>query len=124
MAQSGSKIISDIEKYIKGTGGDMSSWCVGQSANPKDRLFKTHGVDIRRDSWIFAFATSWQNAEKILEYFASAGAETKAAIKPGRGIYAFRKSERTNPPADHIDFSSYGQGEGADTQKLPTLGFA
>lgn len=100
MVRSESEIKENIIGYIWGYGGSYSSWYVGVSENPKDRLFFEHGVREKEDAWIYQKASSSETARRVENYFVDVlGIEGE----PGGGdegavfVYAYKKSLHTNP---------------------------
>jgi len=94
------QIIENIYEDIKTRGGFPGAWCVGKSQYPQGRLFIDYKLDIEKDIFILIPANSAQEAKEILDYFINLigtdgqlGAENHGARK----IYAYKKSERTNP---------------------------
>lgn len=98
MADSEEKIRDDIRNYIGGSG--YSSWYVGISEDPRNRLFNQHMVDEESDRWIFRWATSADVARRIERYFidilgtdgASGGGDVDT-----RAVYGYKKKPYTDP---------------------------
>ncbi len=111
MAQPENKIIEDFKKYVTQCGGPFSSWHVGIAENPTLGLFMGNKVDKDKDNWIIAFASTHDAAQNIARYFTDqcgALGELGREVPRARGIYAYRKLERTT------DFS--------DTNRIPAVG--
>ena len=100
MADSQEKIIKDIKAHIKKRGGKYSSWYVGISEDPKNRLFNGHNVDKDKDVWIYQTASSSEIAREIELYFVD---DLGTDGGPGGGdddakaVYAYKKKEHTDP---------------------------
>lgn len=100
MASSESEIKQNVLGYIWGYGGIYSSWYVGVSEHPKDRLFNEHGVKEKGDAWICQRTSSAETARRVENYFIdllgtdgdSGGGDTDAVF-----VYAYKKKPHTNP---------------------------
>lgn len=98
MADSEVKIKEDIRNYIAGSG--YSSWYVGISEDPRNRLFNEHNVDEKGGGWIFRWATSADVARRIERYFIDILGTDGG---PGGGdvdaeaVYGYKKKPHTDP---------------------------
>ena len=59
---------SDIKQYVQKIGGAWSSWYVGITADPEQRLFNDHNVD-RKGAWIYVPCDSADVARDVEAYF-------------------------------------------------------
>jgi hypothetical protein len=100
MAHSKQQITTDISAHMKKGGGSYSSWYVGISKDPRDRLFSQHKVQEDGDWWIYRQAISGATARDVEEYFINT---LKTDGGPGGGdqtadyVYAYKKSSHTDP---------------------------
>ena len=96
MAKTEDEIKSEIKSFIDDCGGPYSTWYVGISENPEDRLFNGHKVDKNNDKWIIEEASSSDAARRIEKYFVYT---LGTAGGPGGGdedaiyVYAYKMSE-------------------------------
>ncbi|MBS3819746.1 hypothetical protein KGY73_09620 [bacterium] len=100
MASSESEIKQNLLGYIWGYGGIYSSWYVGISENPKDRLFSEHGVKEKEDAWICQKASSSEAARRVENYFIDILGTDGDSVDAGADalfIYAYKKKPYTNP---------------------------
>ena len=97
MAKSKQEIINDIENFIT---GNLSSWYVGISEEPKKRL-EAHGVkfDPVNTSWIYREASNDEIAREIEKYFIKKGTDggDGGGDEDARYVYGYKKSSETNP---------------------------
>jgi len=94
------QIIEKISEHIRTRGGLPGKWYLGISQYPEGRLLVDHQLDMEKDKFILIPANSAQEANEILDYFVNwigtdgrLGGENHGARK----IYAYKKSEGTNP---------------------------
>jgi len=94
-----SQIIEKISEHITEWGGLLRDWFVGISHNPERYLPLNHKVDLDKDKWIYIPANSYQEAREIVDYFINwLGTDGAPGEDNGaRKIYAYKKSDRTNP---------------------------
>ncbi len=100
MSHTEQQIKTDILNYMKGRGGKYADWYVGVSKDARDRLLNGHGVDEKKDAWIYRQATSSAAARRVEKYFceelgtdgAAGGGDETADM-----VYAYKKSARTRP---------------------------
>jgi len=95
-----SQIQKEIKDYIDQVGGAYSSWYVGISENPRERLFNDHGVIEKTDRWIFRTASSSQIARSIEAYFVDTlGTDggKGGGDEDARSVYAYKKNSHTTP---------------------------
>lgn len=100
MTQSEEEIKREIKEYMHNCGGAYSSWYVGISEDPKDRLFNGHNVDKESDYWIYRTATSSEAARRIEQYFVEIlGTDGGAGggDEDAKAVYAYKKNSHTNP---------------------------
>lgn len=100
MAKTKQEIITDIKTYIAGNGGNFSEWYVGICSDVNKRLSADHKLNPKLDKWVFKTAPTSAIAKEIEYYFVKIlGAEGAAegASDAGDKVYAYKKSERTNP---------------------------
>jgi len=77
-------VISEILAHIRLCGGGYPDWYVGIAAEPKDRLFNSHGVR-QGDAWIHRECDSSAAAREVEAYFVKT---LGAAGGPGGGDYS------------------------------------
>lgn len=100
MAKTKLEIIADLKNYITANGGDFKAWYVGICNDANNRLSTVHKVDPKQDKWVFRTAPSPAIAKELEYYFVKIlGAEGASTGGDGGGdkVYAYRKSERTDP---------------------------
>ncbi len=93
-------IIREIQRYIDGIEGLYEDWYVGITENARDALFVEHRVKKEGDLWIYRTATTSRVAHGIRDFFtAELGADgaIDAADGDPKIVYAYRKSEHTEP---------------------------
>jgi len=94
------KIIEKISEHMKTWGGLPGDWYVGVSQNVELRLFINHGVDKEKDKWIYIPVTSDRVAGEVEAYFVNkigTGGGLEGGTNGANMVYAYKKSERTNP---------------------------
>ena len=92
------QIVSEIQNYIIGAGGNYGDWYVGISKNAKDRLMNGHGVNEKTDKWIYRIAVSDDEARDVEDFFIN-----KCGTKGGPGggdesamqVYAYKITSTT-----------------------------
>jgi hypothetical protein len=94
------QIIEKISDHIRVRGGVPSDWYISASQYPRRRLLVSHNVDIEKDKYIFIPANSDLEAKEILDHFINCigtDGRTGPEIDGAKIVYAYKKSERTNP---------------------------
>ena len=99
MPKSESEIKKEIKEFIERNNGGYSSWYVGISENPRERLFDDHNVD-EKNGWIYREASNSEIARRIEKYFidelgtdgGAGGGDVDAKY-----VYAYSKKADTNP---------------------------
>jgi hypothetical protein len=94
------QIKTDIKAYMAKGGGSYSSWYVGVSKDPKERLFTGHGVYENGDLWIYRQAYTSNAARNVESYFINTlGTDGGAGggDKDADWVYAYKKNAHTNP---------------------------
>ena len=82
------QVIADINSYMRQTGESYPLWYVGIASSPRDRLFGDHGVDERRDRWIYRPAASSDIARSVERHTMTPVAmEGRAVAMPIRSTY-------------------------------------
>jgi len=94
------EIKDDIKNYMDKNGGYYSSWYVGISEEPRNRLFNGHNVEENSDAWIYRQATSSIVARRVEKYFCTI-VGTDGGLGGGdedaRYVYAYKKNSHTRP---------------------------
>ncbi|PRY90330.1 hypothetical protein BY457_12713 [Marinilabilia salmonicolor] len=97
MAKSKQEIIKEIESFMS---GNLSSWYVGISEDPKERL-KAHGVAFEpsNTSWIHIKAQDDKTSREIETYFINKGADggDGGGDEDAKFVYAYKKNSQTKP---------------------------
>jgi len=90
------EIIDKFEDYMS---KPYSSWYVGISENPRNRLFKDHNVDEKNNRWTYNTASSSTIAREIEKYFLDLGCDggPGGGDKDAKAVYAYKKTTNTNP---------------------------
>lgn len=94
------EIVTDIKFYISEQGGRYRDWYVGVSKDAKERMFQQHKVKERGDLWIYRQAVSSAVAREVVDHLVNMlgfDGETGGGDETADMVYAFRKSEHTEP---------------------------
>lgn len=100
MPKSRKPIIREIQTYIDGVEGMYGDWFVGVADSAREALFDRHGVLEEGDLWIYRTATTSRVAHAVRDFFtAELGADGSNEARDGEPtmVYAYRKSEHTDP---------------------------
>ena len=91
----GQKIIEDFQKYI---WDSYANWYVGITNDPKNRLFKDHGVS-QNGAWIYRQADTTEIARDVEFFFLSQGCDggSGGGDDDSGFVYAYKKTSSTNP---------------------------
>lgn len=65
--------ILEIDSHIAKCGGAYRDWYCGIASDPRKRLFSDHGVDEKKDAWIFSDCGDESTARACERYFLSKG---------------------------------------------------
>lgn len=94
------KICSEILCYIRAEKGEYSSWYVGISSNPHERLFQEHNVELKNTWWVISKAKNADEArlaeKTIIEEYGTDGG-TGGGNEKSVYVYAYKKTETTKP---------------------------
>ncbi len=93
MAKFINDITLEILEFIYREGGDLKTWYVGVTNDPRQRLFNEHQVHYQNDAWIYRTAASESEALQVQSYFLEFGlADREEGWQPGAcAVYAYRK---------------------------------
>lgn len=100
MAKTEQEIKQEIKDYMKKWGGSISSWYVGISEEPKNRLFNGHSVKEKGDAWIYITASSSEAARRIEKYFTDVlgtDGDIGGGDEDANAVYAYKKDSHTSP---------------------------
>ena len=100
MAASEEEIKKAIQDYITRAGGSTSSWYVGTSRHPRNRLFDEHRVAKEGGWWLFKRAASPAVAHDVEDHFVRVvGTDGWTDGNGGEAdyVYAYRKNTKTCP---------------------------
>lgn len=101
MIYSVQQIKYELLAYIKEFGGNFADWYVGIAAEPLAAMVQDHGLDRKRDIWIYKQALTFQACRTVQSYFLEKLKTDGAPVVRGNGdmdcVYMFKKSERTTP---------------------------
>ena len=88
-----------IDKFEDFMSKPYSSWYVGISETPRNRLFTGHNVDEKTDHWIYNTASSSTIAREIEKHFLELGCDggSGGGDEDARAVYAYKKSTNTDP---------------------------
>lgn len=93
------EVIARFTSYFQGRSSDLSRWYIGVSRDPRDSLFRVHGVREYGDAWVFEDMETEKHARFIRDYFLHFGADGNAKIRVAgsKGVYAYLKKKHTRP---------------------------
>lgn len=97
MADTEDQIRKEILDFIDENEGDYSSWYVGVAKDPEEELFVRHKVNRQTGLWIYRAAETPTAAQRIHRRLLDLGTAGQAAPEDGRVVYAYRRSDGTNP---------------------------
>ncbi|MBF0505041.1 MAG: hypothetical protein HQL14_08070 [Candidatus Omnitrophica bacterium] len=89
-------IEAEIDGRIHKCGKGYREWYVGTTADPNQRLFKSHNVSQEQGAWIYRDAGSEMMAKNIEAVFLKKGCKggSVGGIKP-HYVYAYRMTRTT-----------------------------
>lgn len=100
MLYTGKQIVDTIKTHIRKRGGTYPAWVVGVSVDAHKKLFNQHGVRRKKDRWILMHARSASVARRVKAYMIKTLGtlgRTSSEEKEGDFVYAYRKTEHTQP---------------------------
>jgi hypothetical protein len=97
MSKTKAEIRTDIEDFIARHGGKYKEWYVGTAADPKKRLFSSHGFKAG-DKGLYRQAGSEIQAGELVEYFTDLGTlGNNAVVRDSDFVYAYKRASHTKP---------------------------
>lgn len=67
------QMIQDFNAYMSARSSRYNEWYVGVAADPRDRLFRGHGVNEQADAWIYDTCSSSREAREVEQHFVAKG---------------------------------------------------
>ena len=93
------EIIKEIEDYVNKCGGFSSSWYIGITEDPGDRLFNEHNVSEKEGIWIYRTTSSSEIARNVEQHFLGLGMDggSGGGDYLSKAVYCYQKTYLTSP---------------------------
>ena len=92
MSSSVQEMKSELVRYVKEFGGDVTQWSIGIADDAPTALFQMHEVDPVRDVWLWKPAASPADAALVVDWMTDSKKATLAAGDVGgQCVFMFKK---------------------------------